>query len=78
MKPASIVKRTSPFNGNKNRADVPEAAKSYPKAETSNSKAEATLQKIQEKAYELYLKRNGGPGSAEEDWKQAEKIVKGI
>jgi hypothetical protein len=23
------------------------------------------------------FKRNGGPGSAEEDWAQAEKIVKG-
>ena len=34
--------------------------------------------KIAEKAYELYLKRNGGPGSAEQDWAQAEKIVKGL
>jgi len=34
-------------------------------------------QKIAEKAYELFLKRNGAPGSAEEDWIQAEKIVKG-
>jgi hypothetical protein len=34
-------------------------------------------QKIAEKAYELYLQRNGAPGSAEEDWRQAEKIIKG-
>jgi hypothetical protein len=77
MKPSSIVKRTtSPFNGSK-KVEAPEPAKSYPKAESSHSKAEATLQKIQEKAYELFLKRNGGPGSAEEDWAQAERIVKG-
>ena len=35
-------------------------------------------QKIAEKAYELFLQRNGAPGSAEGDWLQAEKIVKGL
>ena len=58
------------------------------KTSTSKSRFEITLskstvskedyhKKIQEKAYELYLQRNGASGSAEEDWRQAEKIVKG-
>jgi len=70
MAQASTIKRTV-FTSQtpKNRVEVPTA----PKAATK----EVSLQRIQEKAYELYLKRNGGPGSAEEDWKQAERILKG-
>jgi len=86
MKPASIVKRTTATsNGSKNKVEAQEIVKSQPKAETSHPKAEAshskaenTLQKIQEKAYELFLQRNGAPGSAEEDWAKAEKIAKGL
>ncbi|MBF0571756.1 MAG: DUF2934 domain-containing protein [Candidatus Omnitrophica bacterium] len=48
-----------------------------PVTQPSHTKADAMLKKIQEKAYDLYLKRNGAPGSAEQDWAEAEKIVKG-
>jgi hypothetical protein len=79
MKPANIVKRTTATsNGSKNKVEAPEVVKVHPKVEAPHSKAENTLQKIQEKAYELYLQRNGAPGSAEEDWAKAEKIVKGL
>lgn len=37
--------------------------------------AEQLLQAIRVKAYELYQLRAGGPGSAEDDWVAAEKIV---
>ena len=88
MKQVSFSKKTTAaINVSKNKVEVPEVKTSSPKAETpkletpevktTHSKAEATLQKIQEKAYELFLKRNGAPGSPEEDWIQAEKIVKG-
>jgi Protein of unknown function (DUF2934) len=54
------------------------AAKRVEVALTQTSGGNGDLQKrIQEKAYELYLKRNGGPGSAEEDWAKAEKMIKG-
>ena len=71
MAQASTVKRTA-FTSrlSKNREEVPVTQTPVPKVDT--------LKRIQEKAYELYLKRNGGPGSAEEDWAQAEKIVKGL
>ena len=32
-------------------------------------------QRVQEKAYELYLKRGGAPGNDLNDWFEAEKIV---
>jgi hypothetical protein len=32
-------------------------------------------QQIRERAYELYLARQGGPGSAFEDWLQAEAEI---
>ena len=70
MRTASTVKRTTvtPLT-TKNRFEIP-------LPQTTCTKEELR-QKIAEKAYELYCKRNGGPGSAEEDWAKAEKIVKG-
>ena len=71
MAQVSAVKRTTfGSNGPKNRVEIPVTQKPQPKADL--------LQKIQEKAYELFLQRNGAPGSAEQDWIQAEKIVKGL
>jgi len=71
MAQASTVKKTA-FTSRltKNREEVPVTQAPVPKVDI--------LKKIQEKAYELYLKRNGAPGSAEEDWAHAEKIVKGL
>jgi Protein of unknown function (DUF2934) len=65
----ATVKRTAFTSQAPKKAEIPAAQKTASK--------EVSLQKIQEKAYELFLKRNGGPGSAEEDWALAEKIVKG-
>ena len=67
----STVKRTAvkPLTTSQNRLEIP-------LPHTTSKKVDLN-QKIAEKAYELYLKRNGGPGSAEEDWAKAEKIVKG-
>ncbi|MBF0504879.1 MAG: DUF2934 domain-containing protein [Candidatus Omnitrophica bacterium] len=65
----STVKKTAfTSRESKSREEIPVTQTPVPKVDI--------LKKIQEKAYELYLKRNGGPGSAEEDWAQAEKIVK--
>ena len=66
----ATVKRTAfTSQAPKSKVEIPAVQKTASK--------EVSLQKIQEKAYELFLKRNGGPGSAEEDWALAEKIVKG-
>ncbi|MDE1921514.1 MAG: DUF2934 domain-containing protein [Candidatus Omnitrophica bacterium] len=68
---ANTVKRTTvKTNAAKNRVEAP----TRPTASGNGD----LQQRIAEKAYELYLKRNGGPGSAEEDWAKAEKIVKGL
>jgi hypothetical protein len=37
------------------------------------TKAAPTLQQIQVRAYEIYLERQGAPGSQIEDWLQAER-----
>jgi hypothetical protein len=37
--------------------------------------ATAREEQIRQRAYELYLARNGGPGSAIEDWLQAEAEI---
>ena len=63
----ATVKRTAFTSQAPKKVETPAAQKTASK--------EVSLQKIQEKAYELFLKRNGGPGSAEEDWALAEKIV---
>jgi hypothetical protein len=70
MRQASSVKRTTvkPLTS-QNRLEIP--------LPQTTSKNEDILKKIQVKAYELYLQRNGAPGSAEEDWVLAEQIVKG-
>jgi len=84
MKQANILKKTTAaFNTAKSKVATSEAKTSFSNVETpqvkkSQPKTECSIQKIQEKAYELFLKRNGGPGSAEEDWAQAERIVKGL
>jgi len=33
-------------------------------------------QQIRERAYEIFLRRNGGPGDAHADWAQAERELK--
>ncbi len=69
MLQANTTKRTAgSSNVFKRGIEIPAAPK--PQSKT------VSLEKIQEKAYELFLKRNGGPGSAEEDWLKAEKILK--
>ncbi len=37
------------------------------------SKATPTQEQIRARAYEIYLRRKGGPGDAMSDWKQAER-----
>jgi hypothetical protein len=70
MKQTSTVKRTTVKPAaSQNRLETP-----LPQTTSKNGDLK---QKIAEKAYELYLQRNGAPGSAEEDWRQAEKIIKG-
>jgi len=70
MKQSSPVKRAAPKTStSKIRFEIPVSSTTYSKEEY--------YQKVQEKAYELYLQRNGAPGSAEQDWLEAEKIVKG-
>ena len=70
MKPAATAKKTvATPNRFKNGVVSPMVAKPQTRTEkTSVTKKEVSLQKIQEKAYELFLKRNGGPGSAQQDW----------
>ena len=81
MKHASTVKKTTvktPVTAAPVAVSVPAAAKikaETPLAKTTYSKEEFH-KKVTEKAYELYLQRKGAPGSAEEDWAKAEKIVK--
>ena len=36
---------------------------------------EATRKKIEQRAYEIYLKRGSTPGNAKSDWDQAEKEI---
>jgi hypothetical protein len=36
---------------------------------------EATRKKIEQRAYEIYLKRGGKPGDPKSDWDQAEKEI---
>ena len=81
MRQASTVKRTTVKTTTPSApvaASAPVAVKN--KAETPSLKTtyskEEFHRKVALKAYELYLQRNGGPGSAEEDWKKAEKIIK--
>ena len=66
---SAAKKTTAKTNTSKIRFEIPVPQKAF-----SN---EDYYKKVQEKAYEIYLQRNGAPGSAEEDWRQAEKIVKG-
>jgi hypothetical protein len=48
---------------------------------TSITKARSTTvpteQQIRARAYEIYLRRKGGPGDAHADWLQAEQELKG-
>jgi hypothetical protein len=70
MRQTSTVKRaTAKPLTSQNRLEIP-----LPQTTSKNGDLN---QKIAEKAYELYLQRNGAPGSAEQDWIKAEKIVKG-
>ncbi len=71
MRETTTIKRTAAkVTTPKNRIETP--------FEQSTKSTGDFYRKVQEKAYELYLQRNGAPGSPEEDWLQAEKIVKGL
>jgi hypothetical protein len=39
----------------------------------SAAKSVPTQEQIRERAFEIYLRRNGGPGDAHSDWVQAER-----
>ena len=54
------------------------AVKKTNRQRTSNSgiSKEKLLKEIEEKAYDLFLKRKGEHGSDLNDWLEAEKIVK--
>ena len=45
------------------------------KTKMQNQNNESTSQQIQERAYELFLKRGGQPGHELEDWLQAEREI---
>ncbi|OGF44731.1 MAG: hypothetical protein A2536_09290 [Candidatus Firestonebacteria bacterium RIFOXYD2_FULL_39_29] len=47
-----------------------------PSSEKRNISKERLLKEIENKAYELFFKRNGKHGSDLADWLEAEKIVK--
>ena len=47
-------------------------------AESPAANATPTAEDIQRRAYEIYLAREGGDGSALEDWLQAERELLGI
>ncbi len=42
----------------------------------ARSMAVPTEEQIRARAYEIYLRRNGGPGDAHADWLQAEQELK--
>lgn len=71
MVQASTVKRTTASS------KVPKSKIETPAEKPSKFNGNLN-QKIAEKAYELFLKRNGAAGSPEGDWILAEKIVKGL
>ena len=48
------------------------AAKAAAITEISNEISELTTDQIRQRAYEIYLQRNAGPGSDVDDWLQAE------
>jgi hypothetical protein len=43
-----------------------------PSAKTTPTAKAPTREQIQKRAYEIYVARNGSPGSPESDWRQAE------
>ncbi len=43
---------------------------------TAKSMPAITEPMIRERAYQIYLKRNGGPGNAGADWAQAERELR--
>lgn len=68
----STAKKTTPSTAK------PRAAKqkSIISSNVSSFVNQATYnQRVQEKAYELYLQRGGAPGNELNDWFEAEKIV---
>lgn len=49
--------------------------KSMPAADVTAG-LEPTLQEVQERAYQIYLARNGAPGDSTSDWLQAERELR--
>ncbi len=68
---ASTIKRTTVTS------HIPKT-KVEPAVQKSSKSNGDLQQKIAVKAYELFLKRNGGPGNADQDWLDAERLVKGL
>lgn len=69
MATRKTVSKTPANPGRAKKASfVSQNVKSFVDAATYN-------QRVQEKAYELYLKRAGAPGDEVGDWLEAEKII---
>jgi len=48
-----------------------------PATEIVSHNVEPTEEQIRRRAYEIFLQRNGAPGSPEADWLQAEAELRG-
>ncbi len=56
----------------------PAGSNGRPQSATNAAKsAGPTQEQIRRRAYEIYLRRNGGPGDASVDWLQAECELRG-
>ncbi len=68
-----ITKKTAPFAES---ASAP-VISSFRSAPVPAPKAAVSDEQIRRRAYEIYLRRNGGPGDARSDWLQAETELRG-
>lgn len=55
----------------------PVRTRSMPATEIVSHTIEPTEEQIRRRAHEIYLQRNGAPGSPEADWLQAEAELRG-
>ncbi len=59
------------------RLPRPVRSRSMPATEIVSHNVEPTEEQIRRRAYEIFLQRNGAPGSPEADWLQAEAELRG-
>ena len=72
------VTRASSADSGAESASAPTVSVAEPQVKpTRKRKSEPTIAQIQARAYEIYLARAGRPGSAESDWLQAERELRG-